>query len=222
MEKTLNSSVNGTNIFLQKHSASIRIWHWLTFLFISATMITVLLNSSLSNASGEVGMVKEQLKSKGVEVTDDQAFAVSHQYEEIVWGIHKLIGYGIALLLLSRIVMELFLPGDEKFKTRFNSALGLYKKGEGDKAGYKHYLGIKTTYLIFYILITCMAITGLTMAFGRNFGISRELRDLFKEIHAIGQYFMYSYVAIHLVGVIFTDITKANGLVSGMINGNKK
>jgi cytochrome b561 len=221
---TQNEVISETeaSLFLQRHSAAIRIWHWLTFIFITTAMITVLLNATLSNARGEVVMVKEQLKSKGAEVTDEQAFAVSHQYEEIVWGVHKLVGYGIAILLLSRIIIETLVPGDEKMKTRFKSALGFYKKGGSDKENYKHYLGIKTSYLIFYVLLTCIALTGLSMAFGRELGISRELRGTIKEIHSIGQYFMYGFVVIHLTGVVVTEILKANGLVSGMINGNKK
>jgi Ni/Fe-hydrogenase 1 B-type cytochrome subunit len=210
-----------TSLLLQPHSAMIRIWHWLTFILITSIMITVLLNSTLMNPRKNVGMVQEQLKSKGLIATEDQAFAVSHEYEDKIWGVHKWIGYGIAFLLLSRIVIELFQPGQEKFKVRFKNALGLYRGSSGDKKEYRHYLGIKSSYLLFYTLVICMAITGLCLAFGRELGIPRELHRTIKEIHSIGQYFMYGFVIIHLCGVVLAENKAARGLVSGMINGNK-
>ncbi len=73
-----------TNLFLQKHSVQIRIWHWATFLFISASMITVLLVSTVLNPRDNIALVQEQLKEKGVIVTREQAFAVSHEYEDKV------------------------------------------------------------------------------------------------------------------------------------------
>lgn len=85
---------------MQKHSVIIRLWHWLTFLIISGSMITVLINSTLTNQRKNIVMVQEQLKSKDVVVTDDQTFAVTREYEDKFWGIHKLFGYSLAFLLL--------------------------------------------------------------------------------------------------------------------------
>jgi Ni/Fe-hydrogenase 1 B-type cytochrome subunit len=211
----------GTSYFFQTHSLMIRIWHWMTFIFITAAMITVLLNSTLMNPRKNVGMVQEQLKGKGVTVTEDQAFAVSHEYEDKIWGVHKWIGYGLAFLLLSRIVIEIAQPGEEKIRSRFKKALGLYKLNDANKTEYRHYLGTKVTYLVFYVLLMCMAVTGLCLAFGRELGISRELHNIIKEFHSFGQYIMYGFVIIHLCGVIYSENRGTGGLVSGMINGNK-
>lgn len=105
-----------SSYFIQEHSLPIRIWHWLTFILITSAMITVLLNSTLMNPRKNIGMVQEQLKAKGVTVTEDQAFGVSHEYEDKIWGVHKWGGYGLAFLLLSRIVIELVQPGEEKLR----------------------------------------------------------------------------------------------------------
>jgi cytochrome b len=64
-------------------------------------------------------------------------------------------------------------------------------------------------------------LTGLGMAFGRNFGFSREIFRGMKNIHAFLQYLMYAFVLIHLAGVIIAENGKIKGLVSGMINGNR-
>jgi len=207
------------NIFLQKHSAVIRIWHWITFLFITASIITVLLASTLLNPRENVGLVKEQLQKKGLTVTNDQAFAVSHEYEDKVWDVHKLIGFGITFLLLSRVAIELVQPGEEKFRSRLNNAITLYKQNDDMRLTYRHYLSVKLTYALFYVLLLCMVLTGLGLAFGEDLGFSRGLNGTIKQIHSFGQYCMYAFVLVHIGGVIIADNQEAKGIVSGMVNG---
>ena len=214
-------SAGTPNIFLQKHSVAVRTWHWITFLFITASMVTVLFASTLLNPRDNIGMVQEQLQKNGLTVTQDQAFSVSHEYEDKVWGVHKWIGFGIVFLLLSRLAIELVQPGEEKLRSRLKVAIALYKQKDAMKKVYRHFIGIKLTYTLFYVLILCMALTGLGMAFGRDLGIPRNVYGLIKEIHSIGQYCMYAFVLVHLGGVIVADNTEAKGIVSGMINGNK-
>lgn len=216
--QTISTSAS---FFLQKHSLQIRIWHWITFLFISGSMITVLFASTLLNPRVNIGMVQSQLQNKGVTVTQEQAFAVSHEYEDKVWNVHKWIGFGIAFLLLSRFVIEFIQPGEEKLRSRLKKAVVLYKLNDENKSVYRHYIGIKASYSLFYILLFCMALTGLGLAFGKDLGFSRGLHGTIKEIHSIGQYLMYAFVLIHLGGVIIADNTTSKGIVSGMINGNK-
>ena len=66
-----------------------------------------------------------------------------------------------------------------------------------------------------------MALTGLGMAFGRDFGFSRGIHGGMKNIHAIFQYLMYAFIVLHLAGVIIAENGKIKGIVSGMINGNR-
>jgi len=208
------------NLFLQKHSAAIRTWHWLAFIFIAASMVTVLFASTLLDPRDNIGMVQEQLQKKGLAVTQDQAFSVSHEYEDKIWGVHKWIGFGIAFLLLSRLAIELAQPGEEKLRSRLKAAVALYKQNDASKKVYRHFIGVKLTYTLFYVLILCMALTGLGMAFGRDLGLPRNVYGAIKEIHNIGQYCMYAFVLVHIGGVIVADNSEAKGIVSGMINGN--
>lgn len=206
--------------FLQKHSPQIRIWHWVTFIFLTASMITVLFASTLLEPWDNVGMVQSHLKDKGVTVTRDQAFAVSHEYEDKMWDTHKLIGYGLAFLLLSRFLIELVLSDEEKFRSRIKNAIGLYKQNQKNKTGFRHYLLVKQSYLFFYVLLLIMTLTGLGMAFGHEFFFLGQIHEVLKTIHSIGQYFMYAFVFLHLSGVIIADIRHSKGIISGMIGGN--
>ncbi len=215
------SSNSETSPFIQQHSVQLRIWHWLTFLFISGSIVTVLFNSTLLSPRENVKLVQEQLERKGVTVTDDQAFAVSHEYEDKMWDVHKLFGYGLAFLLLARVVIEFSQPEEEKLRNRFKKAKQYQAKNDVNKAEYTHYLRVKMSYMLFFILLFLMALTGLGMAFGRELGFTREIHGVMKNVHAIIQYFMYAFIVIHLAGVIIGENGKIKGLVSGMINGNR-
>ena len=174
-----------SSYFIQEHSVMIRIWHWLTFAIISAIIITVLLNS-----------------------TEDQAFAVTREFEDKLWGIHKLLGYGLAFLLFSRVIIELTQPGEEKIPSRIKKSFGLFRKKEGDWKEHRHYLLVKYSYLFFYVLLFCMAVTGLGLAFGRELGFSRELHGTIKEIHSFGQYLMYVFVINKRYKLKYIEIRK--------------
>ena len=220
MAQQIISSSSETSIFIQSHSAPLRIWHWLTFLFITGSIVTVLLVSTLFSQRDNIKLVQDQLKEKGVTVSEDQAFAVTREYEDKLWDVHKLIGYGLAILLLGRIVIEFTQPEDEKILNRMKKAKQLRAKSDANKADYTHYLRVKLSYSIFFLLLFCMVLTGLGMAFGRDFGFTRQVIGGLKNIHAFIQYLMYAFVVIHLAGVIIAENGKIKGLVSGMINGN--
>jgi cytochrome b len=165
-------------------------------------------------------LVQTQLKAKGVTVTDEQAFAVSHQYEDKMWDLHKLLGYGLAFLLVSRLIIELIQPKEEKLRFRFKNAMSRFKLNDGNSVQYRHYLYVKRLYLLFYLILLVMAITGLGLAFGHEFSFTRQTHNALKTIHSLFQYFMYSFIFIHICGVIIAENSKDKGIVSGMINGN--
>ena len=207
--------------FLQRHSSSLRIWHWLTFLFIAGSIVTVLLNSTLFSQRDNIKLVQGQLQGQGVTVTADQAFAVSREYEDKLWGIHKFIGFGLAFLLLARVVIEFTQPEEEKITFRMKMAKSGLRQNDENKQEYQHYLRVKMSYTLFFILLFCLVLTGLGLVFGRDLGFSREVHGGIKNIHSIIQYLMYAFIVIHLAGVIIAENGKIRGIVSGMINGNR-
>ncbi len=220
MASTINPSTTFSP-FIQSHSAALRIWHWLTFLLITASIVTVLLNSTLLSPRENVKLVQDQLSKNGITVTEEQAFAVSHEYEEKMWEVHKLIGFGLAFLLIARIGIEFVQPKEEKLKTKMKMIQELRAKNDANKAEYNHFLWVRIAYSIFFLILFCLATTGLVLAFARDWGISREIRGSVKEVHEVMQYFMYAFVLVHLVGVIVAENGKIKGIVSGMIHGNR-
>ena len=85
--------------FNQPYSGVLRLWHWVTALTITASIILVLFGSTMFRTRNNIEMVQEQLQRKGIEVTNDQARAVAHEYSDKLWMAHKWVGYGLCFLL---------------------------------------------------------------------------------------------------------------------------
>jgi cytochrome b561 len=199
--------------FVEPKPASIRLWHWLTAIFIFGSLITVVFGSTLFRTRNNVQMVQEQVERKGGTVTVDQARSVAHEYSDKLWMLHKYIGYGVALLLLWRIIIEFSLSSEKRLRARIKYAMRLPADPEQ-----RHFLWVQYGYSIFYILIIVMGLTGLVLAFEDQQWLD-PIHDFSKETHEITQYGLYAYFAFHIVGVIRADVTKYGGIISRMING---
>src|SRR5215475_8529323 len=149
----------------QRNSIAIRIWHWLTVLGFTASLITVLLGSTLFRTRYNISTVTDEISAKGGSVTSDQARSVAHAFSDKLWDTHKIIGYVLCFLLLSRLFIELGQKSNEKLLTRIHKALNFRTSNEKDIMERNHYVLVKRGYLIFYGLFLCMAITGLILAF---------------------------------------------------------
>ena len=163
---TLETKV--TSPFLQKHSAAIRIWHWLTFIIISFLIITVLFDSTMFSPWENTAMVKNVLKENNVVVLDEQAKAVAHEYSDKLWDLHKYLGFALTFLFLARIIIEITASPDEKIRTRINNALSLYRQNVSNKKDLQHYRRVKYSYTAFYLLVLFLVLTGLLLAFGHE------------------------------------------------------
>jgi len=221
MVKHIPSTNDENSIFLQKNSVALRIWHWLTFLVVTALIITVLMASTALNPRENIPVVQNILKGKGVVVSNDQTFAVTHMYDDKMWELHKLLGYTLAFLFLSRIVVELTQPKEERISFRLKKARVAIKQAGIDNKEWRHYLIVKASYSLFYLLLFSMVVTGLIIAFGGDFGLAAPTRHTVKEVHGFIQYLIYAFLFFHLAGVIRAELRNAKGIVSGMINGGK-
>jgi Ni/Fe-hydrogenase 1 B-type cytochrome subunit len=209
--------------FREPHCLAIRIWHWTFFVVLTASLTTVLFGSTLFRTRDNIAGVQQELQEKGVTVSKDQARTVAHAYSDKLWDLHKYIGFTLVGLLLARVIIEIAQPGEERLRTRIRKAAGF--KAAGFPAGdlstkkYMRYYGrVKWTYVIFYILIGTMALTGLGLAL-EDVPVFRTWNRSITNVHSFVQYFIYAFILIHLVGVIRADLGRHKGLVSGMIHG---
>jgi Ni/Fe-hydrogenase 1 B-type cytochrome subunit len=207
--------------FYEPHSLAIRIWHWTFFIVLTASLTTVLFGSTLLRTRDNIAGVQRELQEKGVTVTKDQARSVAHAYSDKLWDLHTWLGYGLAGLLLIRFIIEVAQPGDERLRTKIRKAAGFKPSSSANNAAKRHvqhYGRVKWTYVIFYVLIGMMALTGLGLAF-EDVPVFRNWHRGITKVHQFVQYFIYAFILIHLVGVIRADLGRHKGLVSGMIHG---
>ncbi len=223
---TISKKVSFFNLH---YSAAIRIWHWLTFLLITASMVTVLFASTLfeHDEPRPVNNVQNQTVQK---VNAEQKFDPSkqspeekaaHMYANKIWDVHKIIGFGLCFLLLMRVVIEVSRSKDERLITRINKALAIKVNSKEDEQNKRHYVLVKWGYVLFYVFIFIMATTGFILAFDHA-AIFKNISRPAREIHGFVQYLIYAYILAHIVGVIRSDLGEQPGIVSAMINGGNE
>lgn len=209
-----------SSLFKTSYSLAIRIWHWLTFATFTASIVMVLFASTIFKTKSNIPMVQEQIQQKGGVVSPDQARAVAHEYSDKLWMLHKYIGYGLCILLLSRIVIEVSYSKEKKLSGKIRNALAFKSQNQQQKGDRQHYLAVKWGYVIFYALFLIMALTGLGLAY-EDVPLFKSNRELITNIHSFVQYLIYFYILSHIVGVIRADLTDNKGIVSSMINGGE-
>ncbi|WP_069659406.1 cytochrome b/b6 domain-containing protein [Arcticibacter eurypsychrophilus] len=192
----------------KKNSPSIRLWHWLNAIAITGSLITVLINSTLFEGPA----------MKATQVAKD----LSHELEERVWSVHIYFGYAVAALFLFRLILEAFQLTDQKFIRSIKSVYQSYFVTGQRTRLVRHELTVKILYIVFYLLLTVMVVTGLIIAFHTELGIPRPLSHSIKELHGFCMYPIIAFISVHIAGVIMAERKDSNGIISDMINGGKK
>lgn len=206
---------------VKRHSLAVRLWHWLNLLVITGSLLTVLLNSTLFDVRDNTNYVQQQLQESGASVTAEQAKNVAHGLEDKVWDIHIYFGYALAALLLFRLIAEFFQPGQQQLKYRLKNAYQTYRKHSRQSTLALHDLTVKSLYLIFYLLLAIMSLTGLAMAFQDKLGIDKATNHSIKEFHGFCMYLILAFIVVHLIGVVLAERKENKGIVSDMINGGE-
>ncbi|HVZ57690.1 MAG TPA: cytochrome b/b6 domain-containing protein [Chitinophagaceae bacterium] len=247
-------------LFKLTYPSPIRVWHWLTFLLMTVSVLTVLLNGTLltapprDQAAGPgQNPVQAQLPAPGQQPDPaastpqvlgqspvpqrgqenkgdrpgfdpsrlDPQTRVFFSLRHSVWDIHKIAGFGLCLLLVFRIVVEVTRNPEDRLLSRINQAVNIPTASRQDRQDRRHFIWVKRGYLIFYALLAVMGLTGLIMAFD-EVSFLRPIERPVHQVHSIGQYLVYTYLVAHLVGVIRAELTRHRGMVSAMIHGGSE
>ena len=220
IEPLLNDTENPHRI--KRYSASLRLWHWLNLIVISGSLITVLINSTLTDRPAMSSLLKSEFQKNGVNVNSDQASSVANVLEDQVWGIHIYFGYGLAALLLFRLVLELFQLADQKFIRKIKSAYNQFSATKKKREIARHEFTVKLIYSVFYFLLIIMVTTGLFLAFEDLMAPFKAIRHSVKSVHGFCMYLILAFIVVHLAGVFLAERKDAKGIVSDMINGGSE
>ena len=207
--------------FRESHSAAIRFWHWSSFIVVGFLLMTIFVGKTFLDFRQTASTIQQTLEQKHIQINSDQASDLAFTLREMIWKWHTIFGYILCGLLGFRLLIEFLQPKEQQFLARMKRAYFFYRH-KHDMPQNKHYLTVKTIYLIFYLLIMTMAGTGLWLAFNRNteLVIGGDFHTV-KEVHENCMILILLFIFIHLAGVIRAERKKYKGVVSDMINGSK-
>ena len=205
---------------IKKNSSAIRFWHWASVVIISGSLITVLINSSITDDHKTGKFFKDEFQKSGANVTDDQAGYVAHALSDKVWDVHIYFGYGLAALFAFRLILEFFQVTDQKFIRKLKTAYADFKTTKKDRELVLHELTVKIIYSVFYFLLLIIVLTGLFLAFEDAMVPFRSIRHSVKNVHGFCMYLIIAFIITHIFGVVLAEHRKdGKGIVSDMING---
>jgi Ni/Fe-hydrogenase 1 B-type cytochrome subunit len=207
---------------IKKYSSSLRLWHWANVIIISGSLITVLINSTITNGRPTSSLIKDELQKTGATISDDQARSAANALGDKVWSVHEYFGYCLAALLLFRLILEFFQLADQKFIRKTKDAYRQFQITKKNRQMAQHELAVKIIYAVFYLLLVIMVITGLSLAFEDELAIPKSIGHTIKDVHGFCMYLILAFISVHLIGVFLAERKESKGIVSDMINGGTK
>jgi Ni,Fe-hydrogenase I cytochrome b subunit len=201
------------------YSLPIRLWHWLNALVITGSLVTVLLNSTLTDKKATSAIITEQATKGGASISADTANQIAHELEDKVWEVHAYIGFALVALLLWRIIYEVVSPTSQSLFRKVNVARIALKNGGEEAQLARHELVVKLLYFAFYLVLILMGVTGLTLYFKHDLGLERSVSHTIQEFHGFCMYLVILFIVVHVTGVILAERKQSPGIVSDMING---
>lgn len=189
-------------MFRKKQSLNLRLWHWANALVITGLILTAFMRKTFLNVRTNKGLILEKSHEIGLVISDEQATKIARLIRNQLWQWHPIIGF-VAIGLL---VYRLFIFVKEKNHKKENPVS-------------PHLRYVKKLYLLFYIVITIMGVTGVLLYWDEVFSLGESLTHNIEEIHNALMWFFIAFIAIHLAGVIKADRGSDAGLISDMFNG---
>ena len=214
----LKNELTNNSLHLKKYSAPLRLWHWLSAIVISGSLLTVLANSTITNGRSNSGIIQKSLSEKNISVSSDQARGAAHEISDKVWALHTYFGYTLAALFVFRLILELFQRADQKLIRNIKAAYKQHMVLRKDREIARHKLVVKSLYFTFYTLLMIMAITGMCLAFEDDIEALKKIHAI-REIHGFCMYLIIAFIVVHLAGVFLAERKDNKGIVSDMING---
>jgi cytochrome b561 len=185
---------------MRTYSLQLRIWHWLHAITVLGLLGTFFLRKTFLSwrANSEILMAK--LAEFDIVVTADQAKALAKAVRAPMWEWHIILGFIFAALVLWRLVMIL-------------------REGFGYEATDAHMTWVHRGYKLVYVLLSFMALSGLSIYLYSDLGLTKDTAHSIKEVHELMAWGVVAFVVMHIIGVLVADNRDQKGIVSRMISG---
>jgi Ni/Fe-hydrogenase 1 B-type cytochrome subunit len=205
------------------YSPAMRVWHWANWLLISGQLLTILFLKVIVKTKTAAPEFQAVLGREGISLSEQQARSLTRIISHRIWDWHIYIGLTLAAFWLLRVLLELRGPTSRRFGARLQETLRRYRlmpPARDPQAGKK--LFPMLTYLAFYLMLTVIVITGLGLTWADDYDWLHKLEHTLKEIHNVTMYLIIAFFLVHLIGVLWMELTSDKGLVSRMISGGKE
>ncbi len=190
----------------------IRLWHWADAFLILGLLLTVLLRKTLLSWRTNSKLIEGMMQENGTPVTFEFARKVAVTIRDPLWDWHIYFGYALGAFFLLRLVAAFLNRGKDQERSLRN----LFKTRN------LHVFGAYLLYRVFYVMTALMVISGLILVFKEQLGWEKSTFSSIKEVHELSMWFFVGFVALHIGGVVVTELRDEPGLVSDMINGGEK
>ena len=202
------------------YRAPLRAWHWSSALLVSGQLLTILFLEIIVDARSAVPEFLEGLRRDHVTLSVKQANSFAHIIGDRIWQWHIYMGLALAACWLLRVALELRGPADLRFSARLLEVARRYRLAPAaDKGAAGKVLFAKTTYALFYAFLTVMVVTGLALTWADDVAFLGSIEHPVKEVHNVTMYLIIGFFGVHVVGVVWAELTKDHGLISRMIGG---
>ena len=188
-----------------KYTLQFRLWHWLNAVVILGLLGTVFLRKTFLSWRTNSEILMSKLAEFDVLISAEQAKILAKSIRAGMWEWHIILGYALVFLLLYRVY--LFFKDSSK-KEPFWS-LSLHKKG------------VKSLYYLIYATLFFMSVSGFSIYFYQDLGLSKATAHDIKDIHELVFNIIMVFVPLHIAGVVIAENSDEKGIISSMVNGKE-
>lgn len=204
-----------------KYSGALRFWHWGNAAVISGLFSTILFLRYIINMRGLRPKIQEVASQGGVALSEEQARNIGRLVSHRIWDWHIYLGVTLAVLLGWRLVAELAAPALQTFRHRLQRSKEHQQDEPHASFRLRHSVLVKYSYLVFYLLLTVMVVTGLMLTYADDVQFLHDLEHTVKEIHNVNMYLLLAFVVLHIGGVVWAELNKDKNITSDMIHGGE-
>jgi len=150
--------------------------------------------------------------------------------EKTLWQVHIYIGYALVLGIVARLVWGIVGPCHARFSDMWHPIVwwdAVLNFNLQAKPRFGHNTLASGAYLLVYILLITMAITGLSLAaiehsmgpFDAWIGDMPWLKAIVGEPHEITYYLLMGFIVVHIAALIWHEYKDKTPLAQAMVTG---
>lgn len=186
----------------KSYSSLHRILHWSIAFAMLFMLFTIFLRLNWMSKYNMADILTQQLTELNLKVDKDQSITVAKAIRKPMWNWHVYTGYLLIGLYSARMLF--FVTKGIVFANPFSKDISTRRKFQS------------WVYIGFYICLGLSLVSGALIALGPE-----SYEDAIEPYHKLSIYWLLTYMALHLFGIMTAEFGKGKGIVSRMISGDR-